>query len=151
VHVSQTSGPAAVGAVFRLPKMAYGVVLFLLIGVTPIALYGGPSNGSPARISGLTVLYLIPILAGVYIARTSTRVDASGFRVTAIFGSRSIDWADVRGVSIDRRNIYAVLDDGAVRLPCVRQRDLTLIAGLSDGRLPQLPNPVVKTAPARRR
>ena len=135
---------------FRVSKIAYGVVLFLAIGVTPVALYGGPGESSAARVSALTLLYLIPVLAALYIARTSTRVDAAGFRVSAIFGSRQIDWADVRGLSVTKRNVYAVLGDGTVRLPCVHQKDLSVIAALSGGRIPLLPSPKVKAAPGRR-
>ena len=135
---------------FRVPRPAYLSVIFLFVGVTPIALYGGPGDASPVAVSALTLLYLVPILAAAFIARTSTRVGPSGLRVSAIFGSREIRWPDIRGLSIDKRNVYAVLSDGSVRLPCVRQRDLTAIAAASGGRLPELPEPVVKAAPGRR-
>jgi Bacterial PH domain len=151
VSVSEDPATTAVGAVFRLPRTTYLVLLFVVVGVTPVALYGGPDGGSPARMSGLTVLYLIPVLIATFIARTSTRVDTTGIRVSAIFGSRTISWSEIRGLSITKRNIYAVLADGSVRLPCVRQRDLSLIAAMSGGRLPELPAPRIKTAPSRRR
>jgi Bacterial PH domain len=138
-------------AVFRLPKPTYLVLIFLVFGITPLALYGGPGEGSPARISALTLLYLIPVLAAVFIARTSTRVDSSGIRVSAIFGSRMLDWTQVRGLSVTGRNVYAVTEGGSLRLPCVRQRDLTAIAQASGGALPELPEPMVKSAPGRRR
>jgi hypothetical protein len=133
-----------------VPKPAYVSVLFLFIGVTPVALYGGPGDASPVAVSGLTLLYLIPVLAIFYIARTSTRVDADGIRVNAVFGSRVLPWEEIRGLTIDKRNVYAVLADGSVRLPCVRQRDLTAVAAASGDHLPELPEPPVKAAPGRR-
>ncbi len=138
-------------ALFRLPRTSYLVLVFLVLGVTPIALYGGAGESPPAKISLLTLLYLLPILAGVYIGRTATRVDAEGITVRAIFGSRRLRWAEVEGLSVTGRNVYAVIDGGAIRLPCVHQRDLTLIAAVSGGHLPELAQPLVKSAPSRRR
>jgi len=57
----------------------------------------------------------------------------------------------VRGISVTGRNIYAVTDEGAVRLPCVRIRDLARVAAASGGRPPELPQATPKYAPARRR
>jgi len=137
--------------VFRLPRPAYFAVGFLAVGITPIALYSGPAEGAPARISALTLLYLAPVLAAAFIARTRTRVDAAGIRITAVFGSRRLGWEELQGISVIGRSIYAVLRDGSVRLPCVRQNDLTAIASVSAGRLPELAPPVLKSAPGKRR
>ena len=68
-------------------------------------------------------------LAALYIARTLTLVNADGLLVRAIFGQREVLWSDVRGLSVSGRNIYAVLGDGgALRLPCVRVRDLAAVS-----------------------
>jgi hypothetical protein len=151
VPETDPAGTSVRAVVFRLPKPTYGVVFFLLIGITPIALYGGEGEGTPARVSGLTALYLIPILIAAFIARTSTRVDREGIRINAVFGSRWIPWEQMRGIAISGRNLYAVTNEGSLRLPCVRQRDLSAVALLSGGHLPELPWPKIKSAPGRRR
>ena len=152
--VADTSAQSAApgpSLLFRLPRPTYLILIFLVFGITPVALYGGPGEGAPAKISLLTLFYLVPVLAALYIARTSTKIDQDAIRVSAIFGSRTLDWADIRGLSVDGRNVYAVIGNGSVRLPCVRQRDLTIIAAASGGRLPELPLPRIKSAPSRHR
>jgi hypothetical protein len=126
--------------VFRLPRPAYLAVLFLALAVT--ALVQHPI---------FLVAYVVPILATGFIARTATIVDADGLTVRALFGSRHMRWDAVRGISVTGRNVYAVTDPGAVRLPCVRIRDLATVAAVSGGRLPELPQATPKYAPARRR
>jgi Bacterial PH domain len=125
---------------FRVPRSAYVVVLFLVLGVTALVQY-------PA----LAVLYLLPILAGVFIARVATVVDERGITVRALFGSKQLPWSELRGLSVTGRSVYAVTRDGAVRLPCVRISDLSAVAAASGGHLPALPEPVSKYAPSRRR
>jgi Bacterial PH domain len=127
-------------AVFRLPRSAYLAVLLLALAVT--ALVQHPI---------LLVAYVIPILAIVFIARTATIVDADGITVRALFGARRLRWETLRGLSLTGRSVYAVTDQGGVRLPCVRISDLAAIAAASGGRLPELPAATPKYAPARRR
>ena len=148
---SESIGVASRQAAFRVPRTAYVVILFLVAGMSPVALYGGSENALSARISPLTLLYLVPILAIAFIARTGTVVDARGITVLAIFGRRTLPWPELRGVAISGRNIYAVTDAGSVRLPCVRQTDLAAVAAASGGRLPELPAAPVKHAPSGRR
>jgi hypothetical protein len=57
----------------------------------------------------------------------------------------------MRGLSITGRSVYAVLESGSVRLPCVRQGDLAAVARASGGRLPEIPEERPKFAPGRRR
>ncbi len=137
--------------VIRLPRPTYLVVLALAIGIAPVGLYGGYYHPEQARISVLTLLYLIPLLAGFFIARTATVVSPAGIQVRAVFGSRFIRWDEMRGLSVTGRNIYAVSVDGTVRLPCVRLADLTAVAAASGGRLPELPAYEPKPAPSGRR
>jgi hypothetical protein len=127
------------------------VVFFLVVGMTPIALYGGYEHPTEAAVSPLTLLYLIPLLSIVFIARTSTTVDPGAIVVTALFGRRRIGWDEVRGLSVTGRNIYAVTSTGSVRLACVRQGDLTAVARASGGRLPELPEAPPKFAPSAHR
>ncbi len=126
--------------VFRLPALAYLAVLFLVFGVTALVM-------QPV----LLVLYVLPLIAIAFIARVATVVDGGGIRVRALFGQRRLAWADVRGLSVGGRNVYAVTTRGTYRLPLVRINDLPEIARLSAGRIPALPDPVPKYAPSGRR
>jgi hypothetical protein len=146
--VSEVRAVEAKPALFRLPRTTYAVVFFLTVGITPLALYGGYDHPTNATVSLLTLFYLLPVLSVLYIARTSTRVDAAGMTIKAIFGSRRLGWADVRGLSVTGRNIYAVTAAGAVRLACVRQRDLSAVAAASGGHLPDLPEEPPHYAPS---
>lgn len=139
--------------VFRLPRTAYLVVLFLAVGAWPIALYGGQSSGysDAAKVTPFAIVFLIPIVAAAFVARTATVVDTSGITVRAVFGRRAFAWDVIRGLSVEGNNVYAVLADGRVRLPCVRIAHLSAVAAASGGRLPELPAPRPKFAPARRR
>ena len=126
--------------VFRLPRSAYLAVLFLALCVTPLVQH-------PI----VTIAYVVPVAAAVYIARTATIVDDEGITVRALIGRRRVPWADVRGLSVTGRSVYAVLADGALRLPCVRVADLAAVSRASDGHLPQLREAAPKYAPSRRR
>ncbi|MBV9594110.1 MAG: PH domain-containing protein [Actinobacteria bacterium] len=138
--------------IIRLPRPTYLVVLALMIGVAPIGLYGGEDHPLQATVSALTLLYLIPVLAAFYIARTATIVSGEAITVRALFGRTRLPWDQVRGLSVTGRNIYAVAQDGgALRLPCVRLADLHAVAEASDGRLPELPAAVLKPAPSAHR
>ena len=124
--------------IIRVPRSGYLAVGFLAVGLAPLAFYGGSAHPLSATIGPLTLLYVIPLLAGLYVARTLTLITGDGIVVRAIFGQRAIAWEDVRGLSIIGRNIYAVLSDGSVRLPCVRVPDLAAVAAASAGRLPEI-------------
>ena len=126
--------------VFRLPKPAYLAVLVLALCVTPLVQH-------PLA----AVVYLIPVAAAVFIARTATIVDANGVTVRALVGERTLAWAGVRGLSVTGRSVYAVTVDGAVRLPCVRVSDLAAVSAASGGHLPRLPAATPKYPPSRRR
>jgi hypothetical protein len=54
-----------------------------------------------------------------------------------VFGSRRVQWDDIRGFSTDDRGrVYLAGTDGTVlRLPCTRARHLGSIALVSGGRL----------------
>jgi len=148
--------------VFRLPRSAYLAVLFLLFCTVPLAFSTDGGRGirdvtdsdnaiSGFQLSPLVVLLVIPILAAVFIARTATIVDGDGIRVRALFGSRALPWASLRGLSVDERSVYAVTEDAAVRLPCVRVANLHELAAVSGGRLPEIARPKPKAAPMKRR
>ena len=137
--------------VFRLPRSAYLAVLFLLFCVAPLAFAAGGASDGETAITWRVSLLVLPLLAAVFIARTATFVSASGVRVRAAFGSRTMPWDSLDGLSVTGRAVYAVQPDGSVRLPCVRTTDLSAIARVSGGRLPEVRDPVRKSAPSRRR
>ena len=117
--------------VLRLPRTAYLSVVLLLLGTVPLA-FGGDDYRSiegcrerhrarsrvHRQLAG--VFLLIPVAVAFVIARTATIVDADGIRVRALLGTRQMRWDRIRGLSVNGRSVYAVLADGAVRLPCTR-------------------------------
>ncbi len=117
----------------RTNRTALLAVLFLAFGVTPLAFVR----------SWLLVLYVLPVLAAVWIWRVGTDVDAEGVTVRALIGVRRVEWNDVRGLSMDgTRRVRLVLQDGALlRMPLVRARDLPAIATASAGRVPDVTAP----------
>jgi hypothetical protein len=137
--------------VFRLPRSAYLAVLFLLFCVAPLAFArGGGDQGGSAGLTWRLVLLVIPVIAGIFIAQTATFVSAAGIRTRAAFGSRTLPWDEIRGLSITGHSVYAVCHDGSVRLPCVGVGDLSAVSQVSAGRLPDIPAARRKYAPSRR-
>jgi hypothetical protein len=126
--------------VFRLPRSAYLAVVFLGLCVTPLVQH-------PIA----AIAYVVPVAGAVFIARTATIVDDTGITVRALIGRRRLPWADVKGLSVTGRSVYAVTADGAVRLPCVRIADLAAVSRASDGHLPELREATPKYAPSRRK
>src|SRR4051794_18182170 len=153
-----TTEPAKT-AVFRLPRTAYLIVVFLVFGTVPLAFtdiaFERDSTGSvvapPTAVGWQTALLLLPVIAIVFIARWATFVGADGVRVRAAFGSRRFAWDEIRGLQLGERDVYLVLADGAVRLPCVHVNSLAEVARASGGRLPQVADPRPKFAPAKGR
>ncbi len=137
------------GRTFRLSRSAYLAVLFLLFCALPLAFAGTGGGARPVYGPRMLVL-LVPVLAAVFIARTATITSASGLRVRAVFGSRRIGWDEIRGLSISGRAVYAVLADGAIRLPCVGVADLAAVTRASGGVLPEVAEAKRKYAPSRR-
>jgi hypothetical protein len=145
-----TDSAAPASRTFRLPGSAYLIVLFLVFCVVPLAFTASAEQGAAAVVGPQSLLALIPVAAAVFIARTATIVDDTGIRVRALFGGRHLAWDEVRGLSVNERSVYAVVADGAVRLPCVRVADLAAVSKASGGHLPEVAEPPVKFALARR-
>jgi hypothetical protein len=143
--------------VIRLPRTAYLAVVLLFFASVAVAFGDSHPHGVGDTGSGFAgfstgpqaIVLVIPVLAAVYIARTATIVTENGLRVRALFGARDLPWDEVRGLTVSGRAIYAVLTDGAVRLPCVRIAHLGPLSRLSGGRLPEMADAVPKPAPAR--
>ncbi|HEY2983614.1 MAG TPA: PH domain-containing protein [Jatrophihabitantaceae bacterium] len=125
--------------VFRLPKSAYLAVLILALCVTVVV-------QQPLA----ALVYLLPAGAAIFIARTATVVSEDGITVRALIGHRTLRWADVRGLSVTGRSVYAVSADAAMRLPCVRVADLAAVATASGGHLPPVAEATPKYPPSRR-
>jgi hypothetical protein len=137
--------------VFRLPALTYLVVLFLLFGTAPLAFTTGGYEGEEAHLGPQTLLLLVPIVAAIFIARWATIVDSTGITIRAAFGKRVLPWADLRGLSVKDRSVYAMTATDAWRLPCVHVGDLAVLSRASGGHLPDIDFPTPKFAPSRRR
>jgi hypothetical protein len=146
--------------------LAYLAVVFLLVCVIPLAFSGNgqgtiidhnnPTDHHSTGVGGvhltlLILLLLIPLFAGLYVARSATIVSPEGIRVRAIFGSKFLPWESIRGLETEKRSVYAVVEQGAVRLPCVKFVDLHDVAAASGGHLPEIEAPLLKSAPHQRR
>jgi Bacterial PH domain len=149
--VSSTAADPPARRTFRLPALAYLVVLFLLFCTAPLAFAGNGGAAAPAQVGPRALLILIPVLAAAFIARTRTVVDESGVSIRALFGTRQVPWPDIRGLSVTERTVYLVCRDGSLRLPCVRISDLAAVSKASGGQLPEVAEPTPKFAPSRRR
>jgi len=113
---------------FRLPLTALIGVFGLIVCMTPVA-FGLP---------GLQVLYLVPLVLAVWLVRTRTVVGPETMTVYRLWGTRQISWSDLAGLRIDDRSRVWAVPRGSdeVRLPMVRARDLSVLAAISGGRLP---------------
>ena len=142
---------AAAARIFRLSPMAYLAVLVLFFCVAPLAFTSDGAQGAPVSVGAQTALLAIPVLAALVVARTATVVDAAGLSVRLPFGRRTVQWDEVRGLSVGERAVYAVTDAGALRLPCVRVSDLAAVSRASGGHLPEVAEATPKHPPQRRR
>ncbi|MGY2054621.1 PH domain-containing protein [Nocardia gipuzkoensis] len=113
----------------RIPRLAFLGVFILLMCVF------FPFVGWPA---GLWWLLLIPVVVLVWVLRTQTTVSAAGLELRTLFGSRHLDWAQVKGVRIPKRGyVRADLTDGTeAKLPAVSYDRLRDLAAASGGRIP---------------
>jgi hypothetical protein len=122
--------PAPTVVRIRTSRVALLAVLLGVSCVTPLA----------AASPWLLWLYLVPVLAGVWVVRAGVDVDPDGVTVRALARSRRVGWARVAGLAVGRRGqVRLVLTSGGqLRLPAVRARHLPLVAAASGGRLPDL-------------
>ncbi|WP_245548091.1 PH domain-containing protein [Nocardia pneumoniae] len=113
----------------RIPRLAFLGVFILLMCVF------FPFVGWPA---GLWWLLLIPVVVLAWVLRTQTTVSDAGLDLRTLFGSRHLDWAQVKGVRIPKRGyVRADLTDGTeVKLPAVSYDRLRDLATASNGRIP---------------
>jgi Bacterial PH domain len=132
---------AATSSQVRLRPTRGGLpaVLLLAICVVPLA---------TAR-AWLLVLFVVPVLALLWILRAGVDVDPAGITVRAVLGRRRFAWEEVAGLRADRRGgLWLVLrTNRRLRLPTARARHLPLLAAASGGRIPAL-DPADGTAAA---
>jgi hypothetical protein len=113
--------------VLKHSALAYLIVAFTALCCTAVV-------HSPP----LALIYLVPLAAAVYIARTATVVDDAGVHARAVFGSQTVGWHELAGLRLDRSGaVYAVDSSGSqLRLPCVRSTRLDPLIAAGNGRIP---------------
>ncbi|MEA3529018.1 PH domain-containing protein [Nocardia sp. NPDC019304] len=123
------TGGVSQARVIRIPRLAFLGVFILLMCVF------FPFVGWPA---GLWWLLLIPVAVLAWVLRTQTTVSDAGLDLRTLFGSRHLDWAQLKGVRIPKRGyVRADLTDGTeVKLPAVSYDRLRDLAAFSGGRIP---------------
>jgi hypothetical protein len=127
------SGPDPGTLRVRIPRVNLFAVAVGAICTIPLAF------ASP----WLAVVWLLPVLGGVWVLRAGVDADPTGLTVHDLFRTRRLAWDDIAGLRIRKTRVAAVRRDGrAVRLPVLRPRHLSVLAGVSGGRLPD------PTAPA---
>ena len=113
--------------VLKHSALAYLIVAFIALCCTAVV------HAPP-----LALIYLVPLAAAVYVARTATVVDDEGVHARAIFGSRTVGWHELTGLRLDRSGaVYAVDSSGGqLKLPCVRSTRLDALIAAGNGRIP---------------
>ncbi|WP_232236282.1 PH domain-containing protein [Nocardia sp. BMG51109] len=94
-----------------------------------------PFFGWPAV---LWVLFLIPAAVALWIERTRTTVSSAGLDLRTAFGTRHLDWSQIRGLRIPKRGFVRahLIDDSEIALPAVSYDRLRHLVEASDGRIP---------------
>jgi hypothetical protein len=113
--------------VFRIPSTAVLGALLFAITATPFA-WAAP---------GLYVIYVIPLVAIVWVLRVRTTADRERIVARTLFGKHVLAWSDLRGFKVSERSwVRAVVEDGKeLPLPTVRTRHLPALSLISGGRL----------------
>ncbi|GAB4584289.1 PH domain-containing protein [Nocardia sp. IFM 10818] len=113
----------------RLPRLAHLGVFLLLFSVA-FPFFGAPKV--------LWVLFAIPLALAVWVERVRTKVSDSGIDVRSMFGSRHIDWAEIKGLRIPKRGWLRLhlADESDVTLPAVGYDRLRDLVAASNGRIP---------------
>lgn len=113
--------------VIKHSALAYLIVAFIALCCTAVA-------HSPL----LLLVYLAPLAAALYVARTATVVDEQGVHARAVFGSSAVGWDELAGLRLDRSGAVYAVDKagGQLRLPCVRSTKLDPLIAAAAGRIP---------------
>ncbi|GEL23212.1 hypothetical protein PSU4_21660 [Pseudonocardia sulfidoxydans NBRC 16205] len=120
-------------AVFRPARLAYLFPVALAVFAIPAA-FGAP---------WFWLIYLVPVAIVYWLARTRTVVDAEAVTVRTAFGGRRVPWESISSLRLQPATrsrgarVSAVLASGGeLPLPAVNVRDLSQLAAVSGGRLP---------------
>jgi hypothetical protein len=115
--------------VIKMSPMAHLAVGFFTLGLLSVVL-ANPRWFAP--------LLLIPIAASALIIRYRTVADPQRVTARTLFGSRTLDWADIDGLRFGRGSwARATLKDGSdVMLPAVTFGSLPRLTAASGGRVP---------------
>ncbi|MBV9822245.1 MAG: PH domain-containing protein [Actinobacteria bacterium] len=113
--------------VLKHSALSYLIVAFLALCCTAVV-------HAPV----LALVYLLPLGAALYVARTATVVDATGLHARALLGSRTLPWDQLAGLRLDRSGAVYAVDraGGQLRLPCVRSTRLDALVAAGAGRIP---------------
>lgn len=113
--------------VIKHSALAYLVVAFTALCCTAVV-------QSPV----LALVYLAPLTAALYIARTATVVDEQGLHARAMFGSQTVGWHELAGLRLARSGAVYVVDSAGsqLKLPCVRSTRLEPLIAAGAGRIP---------------
>ncbi|WP_245568725.1 PH domain-containing protein [Nocardia concava] len=126
-HTPESESDA--GHVIRIPRLAH-LGVFLLLFCVAFPFFGWPQV--------LWILFAIPLVVAIWVERTRTRVSDNGIDTRTLFGSRHIDWADIKGLVIPKRGYLKLhlSDDSDVTLPAVGYGQLPALIAASNGRIP---------------
>lgn len=114
-------------SLFRVNPMSYLVLLVLVLAIL------APVAQKPLALGWLV---LIPVAFAWWVARTRTRVDDRGVRLTSWRGSRTVPWDEVRGVMFPRRGFARLVTTSGERpMGGVSFNDLPRLARASRGRI----------------
>jgi hypothetical protein len=113
--------------VFRIPATATLGALLFAVTATPFA-WAAP---------GLMAIYLVPLVAVVWVLRVRTTADREKLVARTLFARHVVPWSDVRAFRVSERSwVRAVVGDGKeLPLPTVRTRHLPALSLISGGRM----------------
>ena len=102
--------------VFRLPRSAYLAVFFLALCVTPLVQH-------PI----VTLAYVVPVAAAMYIARTATIVDDTGITVRALSARGLAEEAPEAYKDVER--VVEVVERAGLAARVARLRPIGVVKG----------------------
>lgn len=114
--------------VLRMSPMAHVASVFAALGLLAVVL----------ALPATAPLLVLPVLASVMIVRLRTVADEETVTARTLLGSRTVDWADVKGLRfVKGRWARAELTSGEeLCLPAVTFATLPRLAEVSGGRVP---------------
>lgn len=117
------------------PRAVFRPSSLQVLGAVAIAFCATPfAFGAPL----FWLIYLVPLAMIWWTVRVRTVVDPDGLTVRRVVGGRRVPWDEISSLRLGQRaRVSAVLTDGAeLPLPAVHVRDLSALAAVSGGRLP---------------